>query len=291
MLNGALETRGPADLVIVGGGGLLKSSFDRFWSYVLDAHRRRNFQLIVWGIGVCDVKGQDTRGSRQLHDEIAERCSLMAVRDERSRECFSDTVPVAITGCPAIPFSQAAFPGGGRARSAWLVVDRPGLLEAMGEQEVRGGLAGVVGRASAPDRPLVSIDNLVRMPPRPLPRDLAARLVPGRTERAWISRRHSSYVRRYYLAADAIITSRLHGAMIASALGVPWIALSGDHKIEGFADLVGASDLVCGSVDALRERLGDTSWRERVVDVATITERSGDFSFRARELLRDGVDG
>src|SRR5690606_27076650 len=45
-----------------------------------------------------------------------------------------------------------------------------------------------------------------------------------------------------YNSASLVVTSRLHGAIIAWSLGVPFLGFSRDQKLDGFRDLVGLHD-------------------------------------------------
>jgi polysaccharide pyruvyl transferase WcaK-like protein len=60
-----------------------------------------------------------------------------------------------------------------------------------------------------------------------------------------------------YTGADMVISSGLHGCIIAVAMGRKVLAVSGDYKIEGFMELAGLGDWVLdiGEVHALPELL------------------------------------
>ncbi|MEO5961201.1 MAG: polysaccharide pyruvyl transferase family protein, partial [Opitutaceae bacterium] len=48
-----------------------------------------------------------------------------------------------------------------------------------------------------------------------------------------------------YASADLVLTSRLHGCIIALAMGRRVLAVSGDHKVESFMNAAGLGEWVC----------------------------------------------
>lgn len=53
--------------------------------------------------------------------------------------------------------------------------------------------------------------------------------------------------------ADLVISMRLHGCVIASIMGIPWIGLSYDPKVASFAEICEWKDFCCNPVDANTE--------------------------------------
>jgi hypothetical protein len=60
-----------------------------------------------------------------------------------------------------------------------------------------------------------------------------------------------------YARAAVVLTSRLHGCIIAAAMGRPFLAVSGDHKVESFMEAAGLEEWVLDSegLDDLPDRL------------------------------------
>jgi len=60
-----------------------------------------------------------------------------------------------------------------------------------------------------------------------------------------------------YVSADLVLTSRLHGCIIALAIGRKVLVVSADHKIESFMNAAGLSEWVCDldEIDTLPQRL------------------------------------
>jgi polysaccharide pyruvyl transferase WcaK-like protein len=60
-----------------------------------------------------------------------------------------------------------------------------------------------------------------------------------------------------YASADLVLTSRLHGCIIALAMGRKVLAVSGDRKVESFMEAAGLRDWVCDldEIDRLPRRL------------------------------------
>jgi polysaccharide pyruvyl transferase WcaK-like protein len=62
---------------------------------------------------------------------------------------------------------------------------------------------------------------------------------------------------RLYADADVVLSSALHGCIIAVAMGCKILAVSGDYKVESFMDAAGLSEWVCDieEVDSLTDLL------------------------------------
>jgi polysaccharide pyruvyl transferase WcaK-like protein len=71
-----------------------------------------------------------------------------------------------------------------------------------------------------------------------------------------------------YARADLILTGRLHGCIIGSAMGRRVLAVSGDHKIEAFMRAAGLADWVLGLEDVgqLADRLDSLETQARPLE-------------------------
>ena len=55
-----------SDVLIVGGGGLLKDHFSKYWRAIFNQQDKLDFKLLSMGVGVCDIKNKNTIISRQI---------------------------------------------------------------------------------------------------------------------------------------------------------------------------------------------------------------------------------
>jgi polysaccharide pyruvyl transferase WcaK-like protein len=71
-----------------------------------------------------------------------------------------------------------------------------------------------------------------------------------------------------YTSSDLVLTSRLHGCIIALALGRRVLAVSGDHKMESFMNAAGLNEWVCGlnEIESLPARLEKLSAQKLPVE-------------------------
>jgi polysaccharide pyruvyl transferase WcaK-like protein len=256
----ALAATGPEDLIIIGGGGLFMDYFAPFWKGFRPMAARARFCL--WGVGYCDMKREPTRPPRKLITEIVRRSQLCVVRDEltgaRLRACrLPPSVP-----CPTM---NAVTPQGGAQRRL-LHVDHydnvgPRIYErmvAMAEE-----FAAQTGRSYRQTNNLISAGNRAA---------LKAALA-------------------LYASADRILTSRLHGCIIALALGRPVLAVSGDRKMESFMRAAGLGEWVCDldEIDALPERLAALGTQPvPTAFIEQARQRNRAVADQIRQLLRPG---
>jgi hypothetical protein len=216
----------PADLIVIGGGGLFMDYFQRFWEGFLPVGRRVPF--CIWGVGHCDMKWGDTRPSRKLVEETV-RCSrFCVVRDKLTRDYLSgcdigDPVP-----CPSVAaLADLAGEGSGVLHAASYEEDHPEVYQAM-----RGAAQEFAGRTGR------------------VFRETNNRIQDG-------SRRALDELIRLYARSDVVLSARLHGCILALALGSKLLAVSCDHKIESFMRAAGLEDWVkdYSALDQLPDRL------------------------------------
>jgi polysaccharide pyruvyl transferase WcaK-like protein len=96
--------------------------------------------------------------------------------------------------------------------------------------------------------------------------DRYARDFAGRTDRAYRrtnnridppSEAELARLLRLYAESDVVLSSALHGCIIAVAMHKKVLAVSGDHKIEAFMQAAGLGEWVCelDDTDSIPERL------------------------------------
>ena len=214
--------------VVIGGGGHFMDYFAPFWAGLRELAPRLN--LCIWGVGYCDLKNEPSHPPLDLVREVAHAARVCVVRDRLTRDylgggALPDPVP-----CPSIAAVEPAPPG-----TALLHVDNYTTAGA----DVYEVMDGVCRRhAAVTGRPFLRTNNRIE-----------------RTTEAELARQLSLYER-----AGAVVSSALHGCVIAVAMGRPVVAVSGDRKIEGFMAMAGLADWVLDvseveRLPALLERL------------------------------------
>lgn len=213
-----LSKLGRDDLIVIGGGGLFMDYFTPFWLGLRDIARRVN--VCIWGVGYCDLKSKPSRAPLELIRDCVEASRLCVVRDEMTRrhlemDCVGKPVP-----CPSMVEIDPV--GGG---SGILHVDNFTSVGASAYalmDQVCEEFAGRTGRAFRKTNNRIShateLDRILSL----------------------------------YAASDVVVSSALHGCIIAVAMGKAVCAVSGDWKIEGFMDAAGLGEWVIDAKDAGR---------------------------------------
>jgi hypothetical protein len=222
----ALSDAGPDDFIVIGGGGLFMDYFVPFWEGFLPVAARAPF--CVWGAGCCDLKRFQSRPPLKLLTDIIRQSQLCVVRDELTRSFFSECHLPPPVVCPTI--NAVALTGG--EQKQLLHVDH---YDSVGPE------------------------NYERMVV--IAREFAART--GRTYRQTnnlIPAGHNGALQRtldLYASSDLVLTSRLHGCIIALAMGLQVLVVSGDRKVESFMRAAGLREWVCdlNEIESLPARL------------------------------------
>lgn len=204
----ALEAASPDDLIVIGGGGLFMDYFFSFWEGFNKIAGKTPYCL--WGVGFCDSKREATCPPLSEIREIVERSQFCFVRDDLSLRYLSNLAFPKPKGCPSVV----------------AVMKEPSRIE---------GLVHVDNYTTA------GADVFARM-------DQIARDYAGTTRRPY--RRTNNRISagnvcelhqtlEEYRSSDIVVSSGLHGCVIAVAMGKRVIAVSGDWKIESFMNAVG----------------------------------------------------
>lgn len=201
------------DLVIIGGGGLFMDYFQPFW----EGFRRiaGRVPYVIWGVGYCDIKHEPSRPPLDMMREIVSGSRLCVVRDELTRRLLADCALPPAVGCPSL---HAIKPCEARGYGV-LHVDNYTTVGAQAYERMDAW-----GRefAHRTQRPFRSTNN---------------RIAAGNEQEL------SDTLQRYAMS-DVILSSGLHGCILAVALGRKVLAVSGDHKIESFMEAAGLRDWV-----------------------------------------------
>lgn len=261
----------PADLAVIGGGGLLMDYFAPFWRGLLALSPPPRF--CIWGAGVCAWKHASSQLDSALLAAITRQSLLCVVRDELTREAMSAAagrvLPPAAP-CPSLlAVAPPAAPGFGV-----LHVDHQDLLGVEGCARVDAAVRAFAARTG---RPVRTTNN--RMPPG---------------DEAALQR-----ILSLYAGADVVVTSRLHGAVLGIAHGCRVAAVAADSKIDAFLGAAGLGEWVLGPaqlgtplLERLlaridEQRLDGPSGPRAVVDAARQSHEA--VAGRIRALAREDV--
>ena len=262
-----LATATPQDLILIGGGGLFMDYFVPFWEGLRSIASR--VPCCIWGVGYCDLKLEQTRPPIDLLEDIVAKSQLCIVRDQLTWSLLSRCRLPSPVICPSI--CAVGLPN--ESGFGVLHVDNyttagADVYEAMELQ--------TKDFAIATGRPFRKTNN---------------RIQPG-------SQSALQQTLGLYAASDMVVSSALHGCIIAAAMGRNVIAVSGDRKIESFMSAVGLADWVLGQTEVsalprylerLDEQRADssvlTAQRHSNADVASRireVQDSADTAFKAR---------
>jgi hypothetical protein len=209
--------------VIVGGAGLLHKIFEDFW-HDLDQHCR--LPIVVWGVGVCLPHNDGPGGvSRPVVQRVFERSIISNVRDELTRDFYELDENIDISMCPTIHFIASKYQVAAKKGEVKKI-----LHSHHSELEPESTTPFIKSLIQGQNWSYSFTKNV----------ESEKNILPSILQR--------------YRDCDAVITTRLHGAIIAYSYQRPYIALSFDPKIDAFSSLYGGGGLV-RSIEELHERL------------------------------------
>ena len=249
------------DFIILGGGGLFMDYFVPFWEGFREVAERVPF--VIWGVGCCDMKREKTRAPADLLEGIIRRSRLCVVRDELTRGLLTACPLPEPVPCP----TMVAVPSTGSVARGLLHVDHYDNVGA----EIYEEMVAVSERfAEETGRSYRQTNNLI-----PAGHEGALQKTLG-----------------LYASADLIVTSRLHGCIIALALGRRVLVVSADHKVESFMQAAGLSDWVIGldELDSLPARLRELEKQPlRAAFVEKVRAKNAAVAEKVRSLIASVV--
>lgn len=221
------------DCVIVGGAGLFHSVFTPFWEQF---YEECHLPYIIWGVGGCFMDDNKTSAVRRpLGAAAMRKADFVNVRDKWTAEYY-DMPNASVTACPTLEWLVGARTN---RNAKWILyVDHPGLC---GRDE-HSKIIEVLGKQNRRYR---YTDNNQRI-------DFGLERM----------------VRKLYGGASVVITTRLHGAIIAAGMGIPYIAIARDEKIRAFVNEYGGGVLAEG-VDELEKELREERYKQMKVSEKT----------------------
>lgn len=214
------------DFILIGGGGLLMDYFTPFWKAFQPVARRVPFG--IWGIGCCDIKHEHSLPPDDLIKNIINRSELCVVRDELTRSYFPNCRLPSPVPCPSINVVDPLLEKG------------TDLLHVVNYTTVGADTYGAMCASAK-----IFTEDTGR-----IYRETNNRINKG-------SEKEMLETLSLYQRSDIVISSALHGCIIAVAMGLKVLAVSGDHKIDSFMEAVGFKDWVLdvSEVDLLPKRL------------------------------------
>ncbi|MBV6623402.1 MAG: polysaccharide pyruvyl transferase family protein [Rivularia sp. (in: Bacteria)] len=197
--------------VIIGGAGLLHECFEEFWNKFLNECR---LPTIIWGVGLClpdssgvrtDLVDSTKRSgvSQKVVMEVAKRCDLVNVRDNLTANYYNFK-DVDISVCPTVVYVEKFKKSLYKESSQVLFSSHKELVAVSTQKRLKASLKKLVPKFAYTDniqKPSSGIDDIIS---------------------------------RYYCPTSILVTTRLHGAIIAYGLNVPYIAIPRDEKLRDF---------------------------------------------------------
>lgn len=201
------------DLIVIGGGGLLMDYFIPFWKAFQPVAERVPF--CIWGIGYCDLKLEHSLPPGNLITNIINKSKLCIVRDELTRLYLPNCNLPEPVPCASINVIEH--------------VSKKGLDILHVDNYTTAGEAAYEAMCAAG-------------------KDFAAKNKIGyrQTNNRIVkdSEKEMEKILSLYSQSGYVLSSALHGCIIAVAMGLKVLAVSGDRKIEGFMESVGLQDWV-----------------------------------------------
>lgn len=208
-----LEKLSSNDVIVIGGGGLFMDYFVPFWDRFLDIVGDTPF--CIWGVGFCDLKQETSLAPFNLLKDIVKKSHLTVVRDNFSRDYLSGVILHPPIPCPSI----AVIGIEKRNKFSLLHVDN----------------YSSVGAAAYEKMDEFGKEFAVK----------TVRKYRKTNNRIHFGNEKELYdILNRYKEADFILSSALHGCILAVAMGKKIIAVSGDRKIDAFMTAAGLKDWV-----------------------------------------------
>lgn len=215
--------------VIVGGAGLLHSVFTKFWE---DLDKNCKLPITIWGIGVCLPDNDQVKGvPKGVVQSVFAKAKLANVRDELTRDFYQLDPKLSITACPTLVYIANTFK----------VADK-------GKYEKKVLHSSHVDLEPSSTTP--KIKEIIK----------GAGFNYLYTENIESKKEPLKKILKLYQECDYVVTTRLHGAIIAYAFKRPYIAISFDPKITAFNQLYGGG-ICISDVNQLRQALAGEKFK------------------------------
>ena len=195
---------------IIGGAGLLHRSFNHFWSKV---QNKCDIPIIVWGVGACLPDDISEVANKKIVNSVFQKAELINVRDSFTASLY-DSDKICTSVCPTAAYLREYHMQELNKKNV-LVSWHKDLLSKKDNRKITKKARKVFGKS-----PLVT-DN-IQTPSEGL----------------------EDIIEKYYTNSELVVSSRLHGIIIAYSLKIPYIAIAKDDKIRSFVEDYGNGILV-----------------------------------------------
>ena len=184
--------------VIVGGAGLFDLVFEPFWNKLLNECK---LPLTIWGVGItANVTSPDYI---KTITDVGKRCDLINVRDNLTAEIFNFKNP-SITACPCIVYLQDYKERIDRNSDSLLYSSHERSISTKEKKKIRAEIDKIEPNYRFTDHMQYSYFGLEQI------------------------------IEDYYCNSGFVLTTRLHGAIIAYGLGIPYLAINRAPKTSSF---------------------------------------------------------
>ena len=237
---------------IVGGAGLLYSCFENFWVRFTNECR---LEYVIWGVGGCYPDGEKKPYvSPHIIKSTTERLRLVNVRDHITANIYDFHDP-HITVCPSIYYLNKFNEDRGKKERTSILYSHHGQLVSRSETiQIKKILSEF-------DENYLYTDNI-------------------QTSNCGFYK-----LLELFLYSKLVVTTRLHGAIIAYGLGIPYIAIPRDNKLREFYRLFG-NGIIIENINELHRTLKYPEIYIGKIQLKPVI----DFGYKAKEELSNLVD-
>lgn len=215
--------------VIIGGAGLLHSVFEKFW---VDLDKNCKLPIIIWGIGVCLPDNDSVKGvPKSAVQSVFARAIYTNVRDELTRDFYQLPSDISITACPTLVHVANNF-----------------KVEAKfteGKNILHSSHVDLEPTSTTPKIKEIILGNGFNYK---FSENIETKKYPLKK------------ILKMYENCDYVVTTRLHGAIIAYAFKRAYIAISFDPKVAAFNKLYGGGVCIT-DVNQLSDAFGSEQFK------------------------------
>lgn len=193
---------------IIGGAGILSKRSQHFYEDII---KKCKIPLIIWGVGICLPRGAVTVKSgidQHVINKLEKKCDLINVRDILTKELYK-LKKAYIAPCPTIVYLQK-FKNHINPKPTFVTYASHDKLVPKHQDDIIKNILknkfsnlNIINNTfhSSNNKTISEIDTIIK---------------------------------NYYCNSKIVVTTRLHGAIIAYSLGIPYIAIAYDDKLLSF---------------------------------------------------------
>jgi len=205
--------------VIVGGAGILGKGCNAFFEKLT---QECTLPIVLWGVGMClryDKPIEQLGLNKELAKKVEEKSILLNIRDTLTQSFYKfEKAEIAV--CPAAVYASRFRKYKSRKPETILYVAHEPLVPVVDNQNI-------IKTIQENSKKFAYLNNLFK-------------------EQKSTDEIENVF-KNYYCKSKLIVTTRLHGAIIAYGLGIPYIAIAYDEKLVSFHENYGNGLLVKNS--------------------------------------------